>query len=428
MDEAFLHFVWQHQYYNKSDLITADGHKVEVYQPGHYNTNAGPDFLNARIKIGDLLWNGSIEIHVLSEDWFHHKHHLNLVYDSVVLHVVWQGEKRAHRTDATEIPVVYLKTRIPQTVFQKYQSLIGSMDHLPCSKFLKDIPDVVSQNMLDHVLVERLERKASELLDMHDYNAGDWEETAYQVLLKSFGFQKNSELFHKLGKILPLKILKRHRDKVLQVEALLFGMAGFLKGKAGDDYQDALQKEFTFLCKKYGLEDDIIEPHLWKFMRMRPANFPTIRLAQLAVLIVQSDNIFSSLVYGGSVTSILNYLCVKPGNYWREHYYFGKKTQRHSADLGESGMEGIIINAVVPLMAAYGIHTDDHIWIERAIQLLEQIKPEKNSIVRRVSDSGIRVEKACDSQAAIELYKNYCSRKKCLQCKIGTFILKPDDK
>ncbi|MCC5928402.1 MAG: DUF2851 family protein [Cyclobacteriaceae bacterium] len=428
MDESFLHFVWQHQYYNKSDLTTADGHKVEVYQPGHYNTNAGPDFLNARIKIGDLIWNGSIEIHVMSEDWFNHKHHLNMVYDSVVLHVVWQGDRRAQRTDNTDIPTVFLKTRVPQSIFKKYQNLLGSIDHLPCSQFISNIPEVILQNMLDHVLIQRLERKASEIISLYESNAGDWEETAYQILLKSFGFQKNSELFHKLGRALPLKILKRHRDKIVQVESLLFGMAGFLKGKPGDDYHENLQKEFAFLCQKYGLEDRIIEPHLWKFMRMRPANFPTLRLAQLAVLIVQSDNIFSSLVYAGSVRSILNYLCINPGNYWREHYYFGKKTQKHSADLGEAGMEGIIINAVVPLMAAYGMHTDDHSWIEGAIQLLEQIRPENNSIVQRVSSSGIQVGKACDSQAAIELYKNYCTKRKCLHCKIGTYILKPEDK
>ncbi|MGF1636772.1 MAG: DUF2851 family protein [Cyclobacteriaceae bacterium] len=427
MDEAFLHFVWKHQYFNKQDLQTNDGLSLEIIHPGNHNRDAGPDFSHAKLRMGKLLWTGSVEIHLNASDWHRHGHQKDLAYDAVILHVVWQNDIVVHRTDGTEIPFIELKTKVRQSVFHNYRNLFSSTEQLLCTRFIGDIPRVQVCAMLDSTLLKRMERKANEILEKHKSNQADWEETAYQVLLKSFGFNKNNEAFEALAKELPLKALKKHGDNLLQVEALLFGMAGFLSEEPSDDYMKLLCREYNFLSEKYGLKCNALRKYNWKFLRMRPANFPTLRLAQLATMIVKVDNIFSALLYTETVKDLCNYLEITPSDYWQNHYHFSKPSKKHIAEMGIASVEGIMINTVAPLMVAYGIFRDDNDWLEKAISLLQTVPAEKNSVVERVKSAGISPENAYDTQAMIELYRNFCVPRKCLDCQIGTHILKPSE-
>ncbi len=421
MREDFLHFIWQFQYFDQQQLQTTDRQSISVLYPGAKNTDAGPDFKQARVLINDVEWTGSVEIHLKSSFWDIHQHQHDRAYNNVVLHVVWQDDRPVRRADQSSIPTLELKGRVNLDWLYRYQSLIQNQAPIPCANLLAQVNPLKKMMMLDRVLVERLEKKAFLIRALLVSNQQDWEETTYQLLAKNFGFKVNSEVFLRLSQGLPLKIIRKHQDHPEQIEALLFGQAGFLEAitqSEADDYTRRLCREYTFLSKKYQLADQRLEVTQWKFLRLRPANFPTVRISQLATLLSQEQNLFSLLCHSKADLP-LKRLAVKPSAYWQQHYHFHKPARKTVPGLGKSSIENILINTVAPLMASYALEKDQSAYMDKAIALLENLKAENNRIIKMWKELDMTVQHAQDTQALIELYQSYCQAKKCLQCSIG---------
>lgn len=424
MSEAFLHYIWQHQYFDKTDLATATDQRVNIIQPGHYNTDAGPDFKEAALFIDDIEWRGQVEIHLKSSDWDAHQHQTDKAYNNTILHVVWLNDKEIKRQDGTTIPTVEIAYRVNKHLLERYNLLLKKpSQHIPCENQLVSVKLLTKIEMMDKALMSRLERKSLSVRGIHEQNKQDWEETAYQLLASNFGFKINSEPFFTLARSLPFKILKKHGDNPFQVEALLFGQAGFLEVDEKDEYYEKLKKEYEFLRQKYRLEQ-VLSEHQWKLLRLRPANFPTVRIAQLATFIASANGVFSLFLEAG-VKDIVKKLSPPVSDYWHRHYQFGKETSKRSKRLGQNSAENICINTVSPLLVAYGKAIDEHKFIEKAEELLQELKAEKNRIVDKMKEVGFEVRSAFDSQAVLELHNNYCIKSRCLQCSIGAKLVRP---
>lgn len=428
MNESFLHFLWQFQNFDKSNLQTTDNEVVETIKIGRLNADAGADFQDARIIIGEVEWAGSVEIHLKSSDWDIHKHQFDTSYQNVILHVVWEDDKPILRKDGTKIPTITLCERADKNLLRKYEAMMESKAEMPCQNQFMAVDDIKKLSMLDKVLMKRLQDKSLIVSYFLEENKQDWEETTYQLLAKNFGFKLNAEPFLSLSKNLPLKILQKHRDNLGQIEALIFGVAGFLKDEnnetAWDDYRKNLRKEFQFLASKYQLQDKILGQHEWKYLRLRPANFPTVRLAQFARFIHENANLFSVLIHLENVKSLANILKVKQSEYWTEHYVFGKKAEGKVPTLGNASVENVVINTVVPLLVAYANQKDNRDYLEKAIRLLEEISAEENNITKHWQSMGLKIKSAFDSQASIEWHNHFCLAKKCLECNVGVDILR----
>lgn len=423
MEEAFLHFVWRYQHLNARELFAHNGQSVTVFQPGYKNTHAGPDFSDAKIKIGDIVWNGHVEIHVFASDWERHGHQKDAAYENVILHVVWKNDAEVHRMDGSPIPVLELQHLVDQQLIEKYRQLTTTGDEILCRKFMPQVPDITRMSMLDKVIAERLKVRAHRIFRQVALTGNDWEEIAWRMLCANFGFQTNKEAAQTLGKSMPLRILKKERGNLQVLEALLFGQAGFLDGEAADDYQSELKHAYAFRQKKYELHRRL-DRHQWKFLRLRPANFPTVRIAQLAALVHVHSNIFSLMVDFSSPSALKKSLSVTQSAYWHQHYDFAKTPKSPMGLLGVSSAENIIINTVAPLLFAYGRHRDDETLKDKAIQLLGDIRAEKNAIITRWKSAGVEIGSAFDTQALLELYKSYCLKKRCLECAMGIKIIK----
>jgi hypothetical protein len=425
MNEFFLHYLWQFQYFNKSELKTAEGESVTVFKQGNLNSNAGPDFSQGKIKIGSIEWAGSVEIHIKSSNWKDHHHDEDKAYENVILHVVWENDKPVIRKDGSVLPTIELKNRVDNSLITEYKKLISSSFAVPCSKLFPTVSDITRFSMLDKALTERLETKSLFVKELLKKNNNDWNEASYQLLAKNFGFKVNAEPFLQLTQNLPYRILLKHADNPLQVEALLFGVAAFLEGGMKDEYFSALQKEFKILSAKYQLETKKLNPAQWKFLRLRPANFPTIRIAQFAAMIIHSKIFFSKIIEAKDYKELKEIFKVDQTSYWHTHYRFGKKSKSSVYDLGLASIDNLIINSVAPLLVAYGIVRDETSYIDKAQEILQQMPAEANKIIRTWNDLNWKVKNAFDSQALIELYNNYCQQRNCLNCVIGASLIKP---
>jgi hypothetical protein len=426
MKESFLHFVWELQYFYKQNLTTCQGDDIQIIFPGTFNTDAGPDFSNAKIRIANIEWFGNIEIHIKSSEWYQHSHQTDPNYHNIILHVVWTNDKNILHKDGTVIPVIELKGRVDEKLILKYASMVNSPDLIPCHKQFPFIAAIHKTGMLDKVLTRRIEHKAKEVKALLDRNKGDWEETAYQVLAKNFGFKINADPFLMLSQSLPLKTLSKHSDHLQHLEALLFGQAGFLEQDLKEDYPILLKNEYAFLSHKYALNSQRLDEFQWKFLRIRPANFPTIRIAEFASLIYKLPNLFSSFIEFENASQIYNALDLHLSEYWNDHYYFGKKVTLKKRKIGRSSIENVVLNTIVPILVCYAKERDNNDYIERAISFMESLPAEDNKITRLWEEHGLEIDNAFDSQAVIELYNNFCKRKNCLNCSIGINILKPD--
>jgi hypothetical protein len=365
-----------------------------------------------------------VEIHIKSSDWQAHHHETDAAYENVVLHVVWEDDKPVIRKDKTSIPTLELKNRIEVSILKEYKKLINCPGAIACEKSFAHVEDLVKLSMLDKALMQRLENKADHVNEILKSNQGDWEETCYQLLAKNFGFKVNADPFYQLAKSLPYKIIQK-QNSLPQVEALLFGQAGMLETKTKDEYITNIFQEYKLLTQKYSLHEGRLNPAQWRFLRLRPANFPTVRIAQFASLLYSSKNIFSKLISVNSFSSIRKLLSAGQSPYWNVHYRFGKKAKGVVPDLGESSIQNIIVNTVVPLLVAYGKYKDEQLYIDRAIDLLQQLPAEQNKITRTWKELGMKAKTAFDSQALIELYNNFCHKRQCLNCSIGISVLKP---
>ena len=416
MNEAFLYYLWENRLL-KGELFTIDGQAVEIVNTGYRNLDSGPDFLEARIKIGETLWAGQVEIHVLTSDWNRHHHQSDKAYENVVLHVVYENDAKVN-----DIPVLALKGHFDMTLYNNYQQFIAAKGWIPCEKSLSSVQKFTMLSWLDSLVVERLEQKAKNVEKMLETNTYDWEDALYKLLMRYFGLKVNNEAFEYLATILPFKTLLKHADNLLQVEAMLFGCAGFLEKDFTEEYPQLLKREYKVMKAKFNLLT--MPEERWKFMRMRPGNFPTIRLAQLATMIHENGSLFSKILTARNTDDVKRLLEVEPSEYWLTHYRFETPSPKRTKRLGDSTAEILIINAIVPLLFSYGQLHYDETLCERATDYLEQLEAEDNTITRHFAERGCQAQNAMQSQALIQLYTNYCKRRRCLECRIGNVLMK----
>jgi len=414
MNEEFLQFVWKSKLYKSINLQTDQNEPVEVIHCGDHNKNAGPDFLNAKIKIGSTLWAGSVEVHFDSSFWKKHHHSDDFNYQNVILQVVYKYTEPLI-LNGIHIPTLVLD--IDSQMILSYQDLMDSKHWLPCKGSIHKIDQIFLDFWLNSLLIERLERKTAEIEQSLENNLSNWEESFYWKIARGFGFGLNADAFENTVKTLALNILAKHKNNLFQIEALLFGQAGFCSEAPGDDYHQKLIEEYNFLKHKYNLSG--IEKHQWKFLRLRPQNFPTVRLAQFAALIHHSSALFSKVIESKSVKELYNLLDCGPSLYWQEHYMFGKASKKNTKQLGKSSMDILIINTIVPFLFIYGASKDDESLKNKAISLLEQIEPEINTITKNWKEFGFEIPNAFYSQAFIQQRNEYCQKKRCLDCRIG---------
>ncbi|GHA72682.1 DUF2851 family protein [Pontibacter akesuensis] len=423
MKEDFLHYIWQHQYFAKADLATTDGQALQVLRVGFYNTDAGPDFREALLRVGEVEWSGSVEVHLNASDWHRHQHQHDQKYDQVVLHVVWEADVPVTRTDGTLVPVLELQQRVDLRLLQTYEMLQQAKNPIPCAAFWPEVPEITKKLMLERALVERLEEKGEQVLQSYRSYGNDWEQATYEALLRSFGFKINQAPFEQLAKALPLPVVRRHQQNLLQLEALLLGQAGFL-ADAADAYAQQLQREYTFLSHKYNLQPLALQRHQWNFLRMRPANFPTVRLAQLAALLHQQQALFSRLLEADTVKKYEQLFQAPVSAYWQRHYLFGRENKAPATRMGKSSAQNLIINIAVPLLAACANFSGENTYLERAVSLLEQLRESSNKYTRLYEALRWHAKSAADNQAALSLYKRYCQPVNCMHCAVGNKIMK----
>lgn len=418
--EDFLHFIWKNSYYSYSGLRLTTGETIEVIDPGSHNLNSGPDFFNAKLKTGETVWAGNVEIHLNSSDWYKHGHNFDPSYDSVILHLVVNNDKPAVNSKKREIATLVIP--YPDLLEWNYLRLLGSGKWIPCAENISVIDQFSWHMWLTSLMIERLEEKSQLILDQVNHAKGSWEEVFYQSIARSFGLLVNALPFELLAKSTPLKVLAKQKNNLIQIEAILFGQAGMLnKNLEGDDYLNTLKCEYLFLKEKYNLTP--IDGSLWKFMRMRPMAFPTIRIALFAGLIHQSSSMFSRMVKTGSMKSISSFLDLKASDYWDNHYTFEKESELKIKRLGKDMAQTITVNSVVPFMFAYGQSCDEQQLKDLALKLLENQKPEENGITRGFRKLGVDVASAFDTQALVQLKNGYCKQKKCLYCHLGATLL-----
>jgi hypothetical protein len=424
--EDFLHYVWKFRLFDRIDLQTEDGKPLEIFSTGTHNTDAGPDFHNARIKIDETIWAGNIEVHLSASDWQKHGHTTDDAYNNVILHVVYNNDLPLVLTNGRKVPTLQLKDRIPAELYSRYHQMVfGNQTIIPCEASIGAIDQLIMNNWLTRVLVERLEKKSAAVIAALSINRGDWEETFYQFLAANFGFKTNALPFELLAKSLPQLTLGKHKNNPTQIEALIFGQAGFLDADFKDDYPNKLKKEYDFLRKKYSLKP--VENHLWKFMRLRPQNFPTVRLAQFAALIVNSAHLFSKILEIKDIDALRNlFASIKTNEYWDDHFRFDVPSNSKPSPkvMGASSVDILLINTLALFLFSYGKHHQQQYYISRSLKLLENLPAEKNNITADFVNLGVKITNAFESQALLELKNNYCNYKKCLQCGVGNKILK----
>jgi len=420
MTERLLQFIWQFQYFNRNDLATTAGEAVQIYFTGHYNTNQGPDFSDAKIKIGATTWAGTVELHVKSSDWKKHKHIGDANYDNVVLHVVWDHVSGPGEAP-TNIPTLELNGRVSKILLQRFEELMNAASFIPCEKMIGAVREITWRSWKDRLLAERLMRKAGIVEQYLKENNYHWEETFWWLFAKNFGTKVNASAFEEMARSIPVNVLAKHKSQIHQLEALLLGQAGLLKEKHNDNYYKLLQREYKFLKEKYKLKPIHQPVH---FLRMRPGNFPTIRLAQLAALIQNSAHLFSKIKETEQVKDVKALFDVTAHDYWHYHYRFGEQAAFKKKNLGAAMIDNIIINTVAPVLFAYGSYHSEEKYKAKALKWLEKTAAESNSITKGFVSLGIENKNAFDSQALIELKNEYCSKKRCLECGVGNAILK----
>lgn len=421
--ERLLHYVWRHKIFPLKPLRTTAGQPVEVIDPGLPNHHAGPDFFNAKLKIDGTLWVGSVEIHTLASHWMRHGHDRDRNYDTVILHVVGEADCEVHRTTGDPIPQLQLPC--PEAVRLRYDSLQHTEIYPPCYPVLPHLPKLTIHSWLSALQVERFEQKAAVITRRLERHGQHWADVFFITLARNFGFGLNGDAFEAWGESLPFRAVDKHRDNLFQVEALFFGQAGLLEEdlSGADDYYLQLQHEYRYLRHKFSLPTPV-NVDRWKFSRLRPGNFPHVRLAQLAALYHARPSLFSQVMEAETPEAAKLLLTARTSSYWDEHFHFCKRSPRQEKHLGDTALNLILINTVVPMLYAYGLHKADGRLCERATRMLESLKAENNRIIRQWSGIGLTVRTAGDSQALLQLQKAYCDKKDCLRCRFGYEYLK----
>lgn len=419
MQEALLHYIWKNSLISRKEYTADTGETINIVDPGLYNHDAGPDFTNAKIVIDGTLWVGNVEIHSQASDWYSHHHDSDQSYDNVIVHVVHNNNRSCFNSAGRQIPNILI---VPDRNLQKrYNELIDSKDSIPCSRSVKNIDPVRKNFWLNALTIKRLEKKSHYFRELLAFTKNNWEETFFIHLARSIGLKTNAIPFELLAKSVRLKYLNSKPGDVFRTEAILFGQAGFLEKTAKDKYQERLKKEFEFYRKKYNLYP--IDKHLWKFLRLRPLNFPTVRIAQLSDLLSRHTHLLSQTLDCRQTEDLFPLYSCSVSEYWKNHYTFGETSNKTGKHLGRHTINSIIINTLAPFMFVYGEFKNHADLKEKAIQFLEELPPEKNHITRMWEKLGFLPKNAADSQALIELTESYCIKKYCLDCQIGHLIL-----
>ncbi len=421
MKEDFLHYIWKYQLFSIKNLKTSAGEELIIIGPGSHNSNNGPDFLNVKIKINNQLWVGNIEIHLRSSDWYAHNHEQDANYDAIILHIVWEEDVPIFMKNDESLPTLILKDFIDRTIFDSYRKLFDKQQKwIPCENNISQIDDFVFNNWKERLFFERLERKANEINGCLIENKNNFEAVLFQLLAKNFGLKVNGEGFLALAKSIDFQILKKLRFDQTQLSAYIFGQAGFLEDNIESDYYNELKTEYRFLKHKYGLSP--ISKNNFSFFRMRPSNFPTIRLTQLIGLYNKHQNLFSKLIEIKNLKDFYKIFDVQTHSFWKTHYTFEKKSKAKSIKITPQFIDLLLINTIIPLKFLYKKNKGEANE-SSFLDILKQIKPEKNNIINKFKEVGIKAKSAYETQALIELKNNYCSKKLCLKCSIGNSLL-----
>jgi hypothetical protein len=420
MKEELLHAAWQFGLFDKHSLFTDEGEEVEILNPGIYNKNSGPDFFNGRIRLGGLQLAGNIEIHVKGDDWYAHGHQTDPAYENVVLHVVWEKGKPS-KCGARSIPTVSIKDKVWPSAIENFNELMGSLGRIPCERRIHTIPDTLVRMWVARMTAERMEQKAENARQLVADLKFSPEQTFFILLAGNFGFHINREPFEEMAKGLDTKLFAKHKNSQFQIEALLFGRAGLLERDFTDAYPSELQKEFSFLRMKYNISP--MNPASWKFGRTRPANFPTIRMAQLAALIFKSKFLMSAILEIESATALRQLFKAETSPYWESRYDFDKSSKKTNKSLSENSIDLLMVNTVAPFLFFSGVRSGEEGLKEKAFSILESVKPENNHITTIWREVGFSPRCAADSQGMIHLFRMYCAERLCLNCGIGNKLL-----
>nr|WP_320947393.1 DUF2851 family protein [Bacteroides intestinalis] len=416
--ELLLHYVWKHKIFPLKMLRTTTGKPVEVIDAGLPNTNAGPDFFNAKLKIDGTLWVGNVEVHTVASDWMRHGHDKDVAYDNVILHVAETVDCEVFRANGASVPQLQLSC--PESIRRHYTELSHAEIYPPCYSILASLPKLTVHSWLSALQVERFEQKARVIAARLEHCNNHWEDVFFITLSRNFGFGLNGDAFEAWANHLPFRAIDKHRDNLFQVEAFFFGQAGLLDEELPDEdeYYRKLQKEFSYLQHKFELSAPMPATQ-WRFLRLRPGNFPHVRLAQLASLYYRERSLFSRIMEAETLEAVRKLLTVSTSPYWEEHFNFKKTSPRQEKQVGKNAQNLIVINTVISFLYAYGLHKADEALCERATRFLESLKAEDNHIIRHWSGAGLPVSTAADSQALLQLQKEYCDKKDCLRCRFG---------
>ena len=418
--EQLLHYVWKHKIFPLKELKTTTGQQVEVIDTGLANTDAGPDFFNAKLKLDGVLWIGNIEIHERSSDWFKHGHHADTGYNSVILHIASEIDMEISRSNGERIPQIQLIC--PEAVRTNYKELLETASYPPCYRIIPSLSPFTAHSWMSALQMERFEQKATLLNERLKRCQGNWEDAFFITLARNFGFGLNGDAFETWAHRLPFRAVDKHRNDLFQIEAIFFGQAGILEDSDGDGYYLRLKKEYIYLQHKFELIP--MNTSLWRFLRLRPTNFPHIRIAQLACLYHRAYGLLSRIMETETLQGVRDILKGGTSEYWLTHYTFGGSSPSRPKTLSNTSLDLLIINTVVTFLYAYGLHKGNPVLCARAGSFLEELKAENNYITRMWEQCGMKASNAADSQALIQLKKEYCDKKKCLYCRIGYEYLK----
>jgi hypothetical protein len=420
MKESFLHYLWQFKKFSFSELQTTEGLPITILHSGNYLQQAGPDFFNAQLIIGTQKWAGSVEIHLKSSDWYVHHHETDAAYNNVILHVVWEHDTDVFRKNNTEIPVLELKNYVDAEILSHYQKLLSAKNWINCENELSTIDSFTISNWKEKLFLERLEERSNEIEELLVTTANDWEAVFFLFLAKSFGLNVNGIVFFELMQSIPYEIIRKEQSNVEQLEALFLGKAGLLETDKEDVYFKELKKRWSYLQQKYQLPKIILQPV--HFFKLRPDNFPTIRLAQLAQLISQEPQLFHKCMHIQKVSDFYQLFAIAPSMYWENHYVFDKQSAPKRKKLSKAFIDLVIINAVFPFLFAFHRYqnTDN---TEQLLALASQIDPEKNVIIDKFSSIGLTCNTSYDTQALLQIKKQYCDFNRCLSCAIGQKLI-----
>ncbi|MBL0735312.1 DUF2851 family protein [Flavobacterium sp. GN10] len=421
MKEDFLHYLWKFKKFDALNLKSVQGELITILKTGDYLELSGPDFFNAHIEIGNQKWAGNIEIHLKSSDWYLHNHEKDPAYKNVILHVVWENDTAIFRENNTEIPVLVLKDYVSKEIIENYNALFAPKTWISCERQLKEIDGFIFKNWQERLFFERLERKSKFVYQLLEETGQDWEAVLFCLLAKNFGLNTNGDSFLQISKAIPFSIIRKESFEAENLEALLFGVAGLLEAEKEDVYYKDLKFRYFYLLHKYQIEKTYIEP--LQFFKLRPDNFPTIRLSQLGALYHKHQNLFSKIIELKSVDDVYRLLSVSASSYWQDHYQFDKESPKKSKTLSKSFIDLLIINTIIPLQFTYSNIIGESIS-ENLIDFVNEVASEKNAIIDKFNSFGINSKTAFESQTLLELKNEYCERKACLKCAIGLELLK----